>query len=231
MTKIKLTLSILFIFAGASLFAQQSEIRDVPAFTKLSLSTAAKLHLTQGNTQKVELKGSEEALKDVETEVRGGHLIIKRENSSWFSWSDSDELEIYVTVPKIEELNVSGSGKVYGKNKFETSDLEISVSGSGGVAIETDAKDLDLSISGSGQIELEGSAAHADISISGSGSLEAEDLKAVSYKIIISGSGSCKVNAEKSIDASISGSGSVYYKGNPANINSSTSGSGKIKKI
>lgn len=221
---------MLFILAGVSLFAQQSEVRDVPAFTKLSLSTAAKVHLTQGNTQRVELKGSEDALKDVETEVRGGHLIIKRE-SSWFSWSDSDDLDVYITMPKIDELNVSGSGKVEGTNKFETSDLEISVSGSGSVDIETNTKDLDLSISGSGKIELEGSASHADISISGSGSLEAEDLKAVSYKIIISGSGSCTVNAEKSIDASISGSGSVYYKGNPANINSSTSGSGRIKKI
>lgn len=231
MNKIKLILSVLSIFVGVSLFAQQSETRNLSAFTKLSLSTAAKVHLTQGSTQKVELKGSEDVLKDVETEVRGGHLIIKRKSTNWFKWSDSDDLEVYITMSKIDELNVSGSGKVYGKNKFETSDLEIGVSGSGGVDIETNTTDLDLSISGSGKIELKGSASHAKVSISGSGSLEAEDLKAISYKIIISGSGSCTVNAEKSIDASISGSGSVYYKGNPANINSSTSGSGKVKKI
>ncbi|MBL6447213.1 DUF2807 domain-containing protein [Fulvivirga sp. 29W222] len=230
MTKAKTLLLILFSLSTISLLAQQSEIREVSSFKELSLSTAGKVHLTQGSTQKVELKGSKDVLDNTETEVRGGRLIIKRKNSSWFGGSNGD-LEILITMTQVEELNVSSSGKIYGENMIKTDDLEVSVSGSGSVELNTMANDLDLSISGSGKILLEGTAKDVDISISGSGSLKAEELKSDSYKIKISGSGSCKVYAEKSIDASISGSGSVYYKGNPENVNSRSSGSGRIRKI
>ncbi|UII33008.1 DUF2807 domain-containing protein [Fulvivirga ulvae] len=231
MTQAKTTLLLLLSFSCISLFAQQSEIRELSSFNQLSFSTAGKVYLTQGSNQKVELKGSKEVLEKIETEVRGGRLIIKKESSGWFSWSDDGDLEVYITIPEIEEINISGSGKIYGKNTIKAGDMEISVSGSGSVNLNATVSDLDLSISGSGEISLEGTARYVDLSISGSGSLGAEDLKSDSYKIKISGSGSCKVFAEKSIDASISGSGSVYYKGSPSNINSHSSGSGKVRKI
>ncbi|ELR69107.1 hypothetical protein C900_05496 [Fulvivirga imtechensis AK7] len=214
-----------------SSYAQKSEVREVAPFSEIGLSTAGVVYLTQGSTQKVELKGSSEILEKIETEVRGGKLIIKHEGTGWFNWSKNDDLEIYITINKIEGLSVSSSGKIIGQNKFKTDRLELSVSGSGKIEAQTDSDDLDISISGSGKIELGGTASAVEASISGSGKIRAENLKARSYKVRISGSGSCEVYAEESIDARISGSGSIYYKGEPKHINSSTSGSGRIKKM
>lgn len=228
---VKPSLSIVLLLIAISSFAQKSEVRDLPPFSEIGLSTAGVVYLTQGNTQKVELRGSSEVLEKIETEVRGDKLIIKQEGTGWFNWSDNDDLEIYITVNKIEGLSVSSSGKIIGQNKFKANDMEISVSGSGKIEVQTESDDLDISISGSGKIELEGTASAVEVSISGSGKVGAEDLRAKSYKVRISGSGSCEVFAEESIDARISGSGSVYYKGDPKNVNSSTSGSGRIKKM
>jgi hypothetical protein len=78
---------------------------------------------------------------------------------------------------------------------------------------------------------LSGKGTDLEINISGSGSVDAESLEAENCVAKISGSGKCEVNASKSIDARISGSGSVYYKGDPVKVNSHSSGSGKVKKM
>lgn len=228
---IKFILPALLFFAAFSAFAQKSEIRDLPTFTEIGLSTAGTVYLTQGSTQKVELKGSPETLNKIKTEVKGDRLIIKNEDSGWFNSSSNDDLEIYITVSNINSLSVSSSGKILGQNAFKTDDLALSVSGSGKIELKTDSDDLDVSISGSGKVDLTGTASILEASISGSGKVRAEDLRTKSCKVKISGSGSCEVYAEESIDARISGSGSVYYKGDPKNVNSSTSGSGKIRKM
>jgi hypothetical protein len=52
-----------------------------------------------------------------------------------------------------------------------------------------------------------------------------------SCDIRISGSGDVEVNVKESLEANISGSGSVTYRGNPAHVNSHSSGSGKVRKM
>ena len=212
--------------------AQKKETRDVPTFTEISLRSGGKIYLTQGNSQKVELRGDRDVLDRVETEVRGGRLSISYKGSGkWFNWTEDKDFEAYITVKNIEGISVSGSGRIVGENKFTTDDLDLSVSGSGKMEIETTSRDVEMSVSGSGKIIVAGSAKRAYSTISGSGRIKAEDLKADSYKVRISGSGSCEIYAVDEIDARISGSGSVYYRGNPPRVNSSTSGSGRIRKM
>ena len=59
----------------------------------------------------------------------------------------------------------------------------------------------------------------------------AEEFVAKDYNISISGSGRATINLEGELDVRISGSGNVYYKGNPTGVNSSTSGSGKVRRM
>ncbi|MTI40551.1 head GIN domain-containing protein [Fulvivirga lutimaris] len=221
-----------FIFSALVAFAQDSEIRDVSSFDGISLGSSGTLFLTIGSEQKVELKGKSSVIEDIITEVRGSTLIIKQRNSSgWFSWSSSEDFDVYVTVPSIEALDVSGSGRIYGKSKIASSRLDLGVSGSGRMEIDVDASMIEASVSGSGRITVDGKGKDLEIHISGSGSVDAEHLAVENVEARISGSGRCEVNVSKSIDARISGSGSVYYKGDPDKVNSNTSGSGRVKKI
>ncbi|MEO1053841.1 MAG: head GIN domain-containing protein [Bacteroidota bacterium] len=211
--------------------AQEREKRNVDSFTRISFQTSGTLYLTQGNTQKVELVGSDDKLRKIETVVKGDKLIIRREGNGWKNWSSSGKLDIYITVKNIEGISVGGSGRVMGQNKFKTDDLRLSVSGAGKMELEVDAADVDFSISGSGRITISGNADNNDISISGSGKIDGEEFSCKAIDASISGSGSCRVNVSDRIDARISGSGSIYYKGNPSHVNASSSGSGKVKKI
>lgn len=218
---------VIALFVMTNMAYSQKETRNVSEFTKISFSVSGRLYLRQGNTQSLVLEGDD--LDEISTEVSGGKLRIKKKNSTW-NWGRS-KIDVYITVKNLEEINLSGSGKIIGETKFEVEDLELSISGSGDMKMDVYANRIETGISGSGSVELKGVSGQNRLSISGSGKFDAEDMEAESYKISISGSGSCRINVSKEIDARVSGSGSIYYRGNPDKVYNQSSGSGKIRKI
>lgn len=222
-----LSLTAFAFFVSIDSSQAQKETRDVDSFNKISFGISGNLYIKQGNTQSLVLEGDD--LDDIKTEVSNGKLRIKNKNSGW-NWH-RERVDVYITVRDLEGISLSGSGKVIGENTFKTGDLELSVSGSGEMELDIESDDVESGISGSGEIELTGMARTHHVSISGSGKLRADDLRVETYNIHISGSGSCRIYASKEIDASVSGSGSIYYKGDPDKVYSKASGSGKLRKI
>lgn len=223
-------LVIVFLLSCAGFTQAQRESRNVDNFNKVSLGVAADLYLTQGNTTSLSIEGDEDDLEEIITEVRNHTLVIRRKsNFHWFSWND--KVKIYLTVPEINAISLGGSGKILGTNQIHSDDLDISVSGSGHVDMEVNAERLSQNVSGSGSIELSGKSNEVELRISGSGNVDAEDLQADNYDVRISGSGRCRIYVMKSIMANISGSGHVYYRGNPDKVISNVSGSGKVRTL
>ncbi len=225
----KTQLTCLFLMVALSISAQRREV-DVDNFSEISFGLPGTLYLTQGDNDKVEIECSDESFERIEFKMDGSKLKIQNERGSWRNWNN-EKVKVYVTMRDIEGIRVSGSGDLIGENRFDTDDLYLIVSGSGSIEIRTNSEDVDLGVSGSGSIELNGSADSADISISGSGKVRAKDFEVGVCEVSISGSGSCYITALKEIDAQISGSGSVYYGGNPDRVRSNSSGSGKIRKL
>lgn len=224
-------LLIVITIFGSSSMAYQKENRDVETFTQISLRTSVNVYVTQGNTQKIELSGDRGDFEKLETKVRGGELIIDDKNKdNWRNWSGLD-IDVYITVKELDAISVAGSGDMVSKGKFKCDDLDISVAGSGDLEFEVDARDVDISIAGSGSVLLSGSSKMNKVSIAGSGKLDAEDMESNSYRISIAGSGRAKVHAKDEITSKITGSGSVYYKGDPSRVNNNSAGSGKIRKM
>lgn len=204
------------------------ENRDLAGFTKVSFGVSGDLYINFGTEFKVELEGEKALLDDIVTEVSGGKLVIKKEN---WRLNMNEKVTVYITMPAIKGLVVSGSGKALIKDAVKTDNLELSVSGSGKLVTEDiAATNLNCSISGSGDIILggRGNVTNADISISGSGNFNGEPLKIGAVKVVISGSGSCTCNVTESLKASVSGSGNVNYLGNPK-VDARVSGSGRIR--
>lgn len=212
-------------------FGQKRTV-DVGNFSELSLGISANLYLKQGSSTRVEIECDDDIFDEIEFELKGDQLVIKKEGNWNFGsgWRKS-EVTIYVTMNKIDELSVSGSGNMESEGKLTTNDVRLSVSGSGDMDLEMESDELDIRISGSGSIRLNGTAEEAEARISGSGRVKAEDMTVKTFEARISGSGSCYITATDEIDASISGSGSVYYSGDPKKINSNSSGSGKVRKM
>jgi hypothetical protein len=221
-------LTVIF-FAASLAFGQTKETRNVSDFTKVSFGVAGNLFINIGPEFKLVIEGDKKILDDVETEVTGDRLIIKKEN--WrFSFND-EKVTVNLTMPEIEGLGVSGSGKAQIMDPVKSDKLHLSVSGSGKLmTADLNVDELDCGISGSGDIILGsgGSIDNGTIGISGSGGFSGEEVEIDHLRVSVSGSGNCHCRAGDSLDASISGSGNVTYVGNPK-INARVSGSGHIR--
>ena len=206
----------------------EKETRNLSGFTKVNFGVSGDLYINIGSEFKVVLEGERSLLDEIETEVSGSKLVIKNEN---WHWHGNQKLTVYITMPELIGLGVSGSGKAEIKDAVKTENLDFSVSGSGRiVTADLALGKLIVGISGSGDVIVGGSgeAADADISISGSGNYSGETLKVANADFSISGSGSCKCNVTDNLEASVSGSGTITYIGSPK-IDARVSGSGRVK--
>ncbi|GGK73166.1 head GIN domain-containing protein [Rufibacter glacialis] len=209
----------------------EDETRSVAPFKKIGLAYPANVILRQGNTQSLRVEGDAEQLAQLVTEVQNGQLTIKRKDrQEWKNESSNKKrVTIYITVPQVEALSVSGSGSIKGEGTFKSATLDLAVSGSGAIQLQAHADKVSSRISGSGNIELKGEGKESTISVSGSGSMKGFEFKTNDAKVSISGSGSCEIHATTSLKSSISGSGRVWYEGSPT-IDTRVSGSGTVKK-
>jgi hypothetical protein len=228
-----ITLIIVLVLAGTQLLvAQTSQKREVSAFTEISLRIGANVHLKQGNTQSVEVKGKESTLGKLITEVSNRKLVIRYPNESFFSKWNPGTVDVYVTIPQIDGLSISGSGSILSDGMIESRILDVMVSGSGDVKLgDLKAEKVSATLSGSGNIHLLGkqSADEFKAVISGSGNIKASDFPANNVDVKIVGSGNCRVNSVKKLFVRLAGSGNVSYRGNPT-IDSSVAGSGTVKE-
>ena len=212
--------------------AQQREVRNVKGFTGISLSVSADIYLSQANDYKVEIEADADYLEKIETVVDGNILKIKNKDHFSFDFH-SKKVKIYISMPQVSSISISGSGDILAQTVIKTEDLKVKISGSGNVKIDNlSVKNLEMGISGSGDINLAGAdvAESASYSISGSGDIDNQNLQCKKVDIHVSGSGDVRVWVVDELNAKVSGSGDVYYKGRPV-VNANTSGSGGIHHI
>ncbi len=221
---------IMAISAGKT-FAQRDlpvEERKVEHFNRISVAVPGNVYLVQGPEYRVIAEGTDRVLENLITEVKDGRLLI-RTPSRW-RFRRTDELNVYITMPELEGITLSGSATVRVEEPLQAQKLSVIISGSGRVYIaELDAGELDVTVSGSGRLNI-GSGQKLErskIVISGSGRIEAADLPVGMMEALISGSGSCRVHVLSDLNVRISGSGRIIYSGNPV-IDARISGSGRV---
>ena len=220
--------AVMLISVGCIAQSNSREERDVSGFTGVGFGLAGNVYVKVGSGYDVTLEGNSNFLEDVETFVRNDKLIIRRQGH--FRLFNNERINVYITMPELKSLSISGSGKAIVESDLKTDRLDLSVSGSGRIELPSlRADELKCSISGSGDIAInKGKIGKAGLSISGSGSYIGEDAEIDEFDAGISGSGSCSCYVTGSLEASISGSGNVIYSGSPR-INVRSSGSGRVR--
>ena len=178
------------------------------------------VYITIPNIDAIGVAGSGDVV--AETKITSRELDL--------SVSGSGSLVLDADVTGSLDADVSGSGSIEFKGKCR--DFDSHISGSGRVKLNIAvAERASFGLSGSGKIYADGSAQEIKATISGSGEVLAANFTVDKCDVRISGSGDVEINVNKELDANISGSGSVTYKGNPAHVNSHSSGSGKVRKM
>lgn len=203
---------------------------DGTPFEGLATVGPQNLVVTTGEDHSVRWEGSSEALARLEVAVEDGTLTIRprRGIPRGFNWSRRDAPTFYITVPRLEWVEVAGSGDVR-VGRVEGGAFSGSIAGSGGLnigALEVD--EVDFSIAGSGDVAAAGKARHAKVSIVGSGDLRASGLNSSLATISIVGSGDVDLTVDRQADVSIMGGGDVDIAG-AATCSVSRMGGGDVR--
>ncbi|HRP56774.1 DUF2807 domain-containing protein [Agriterribacter sp.] len=190
--------------------AVQTEERNVNAFTKVATHGSTTIHIVQGADFEVKVKGYANLLPYLKTTVENGVLSVRYENTRNVR---NDNSEVFITMPVLTGLSSSGSGDMHAAGEFGSN------------------TNFDVNISGSADITVEkGAAENFVLHSSGSGSFNSFGFTSQNADIAISGSGTAKITVSQKLKVKINGSGSVYYKGDPATVDNDISGSGKVIK-
>jgi hypothetical protein len=230
-------ISILLALFALNIISAQSSIKgegdvvkqeiNLDDFDGIQLALNADIILLQGKSQKVVIEAQQNIIDNIKKEVNGDSWNIEYD----VKVKGSKDVTIYITIPEIENIAMSGSGSITSKGKFTgLDDVDIAMSGSGSINLGLEAEDVDFAMSGSGDVTLSGSGESFNIAISGSGEIQASDFSVTACAIAISGSGDVTVDVNGSLEVAISGSGNVKYTGD-AKVESRIVGSGDIVKL
>jgi len=207
------------------------ETRDVSSFDGVALAFSGDIIITQGSPQQVVIEADKNSMEIIETKMEGSKLVLKTRNGNWHNLGP---VKVYITMPAVGYLSVSGSGDMICETGIKTNEIDLEVSGSGSIRINMlEATEISSVITGSGDISVSGNGGEQnelDVTITGSGSFKAGDLAVGEADVNITGSGSATVNVVKELETNITGSGSVLYKGKPL-VNATATGSGKTRSV
>ena len=185
---------------------QITEERDVKSFDKIESSGSYDIYVQVGEEQSLEITFDDNLIDLITTRVSGKTLKISNRDS----YSSRNTCRVDITIPELEKVSLSGSG-----------DIEI---------VDLDETSFTFKLSGSGDLRASGRVEELEIRLSGSGDIDTRDLLADDTYCKISGSGSVKLHAKEYFEGTVSGSGNIYYYGEPEHISTHVSGSGRIKK-
>ncbi|KXX67721.1 GIN domain-containing protein [Flammeovirga sp. SJP92] len=165
------------------------------------------------------------------------------------------DFKLHIIIPEINKADVSGSANVTvtepvsGDGSFSTkvsgsrtidisgfddvfTTMNVDVSGSGSALIDDiTVRNLSANVSGSGNVQLQGMSSTFTARVSGSGNISDYNLISSDVDAQSSGSGSISFTCNDKLYAKVSGSGNILYKGNPTDVQTEVSGSGKIQKV
>ncbi len=182
-----------------------NETREVPSFHSVSLDGVGDIYLTQGSPQLVTIETHQSILNRLTTKVNNEELHIELQDCIEGS---IDQLDIRITIPDIERLDIAGVANIIGQNAFDLDDLELVIEGVGGIS-------------------MFGTTDRLKINSSGIGNVQVFQLNSNSCEVNLQGAGNVDVTAQQELNVVISGSGNVSFRGTPT-INSNISGSGML---
>jgi len=197
---------------------------DLTGFNGVNNSINAKVYVKQAENYKIEIKAQENIREAIRLSISNNQLILDFPCAN----VKHDGIEVWIEMPEINSLTVSGRGELKSENLIETSTLSTIISGVGKINVSANTAYLSSKISGSGIIQLNGTSTSANYEISGSGNILGFEMISDDVKVNISGSGKLECFANIALGVRISGSGNVFYKGYPTQHSFSVSGSGRV---
>lgn len=187
-----------------------SETRIVGDFTKIEANGSTDVTVVADDEYFVVVNGYSNLVPIYKTKVNGDRLILEFKEGYWNVRNNNITIEVH--TPYVDKVTVNGSGNIYVGSGYKYDRLDAHINGSGNIKI------------GGGIFK------YMDVNVNGSGNFNSEEADVNNVFVKISGSGDASVYVIDYLKVRVSGSGDVYYRGNPGTVDLDISGSGNVHK-
>lgn len=199
---------------------------DIIEFKTIYVGVPSKVFIIQDSIPKVEIETDDNLLDFIFVRVVDDQLQIESEKGIC-----PRRLNIRITNPTYKGIQIDGSADIIALSPISTNKIYIGINGSGDVLIDSiQTNRISIAINGSGDIRIGGIAEDFNAEINGSGDINAIKLLSNKVQVETNGSGDVYVNCLQELNISISGSGDVFYLGNPSTSHIEIKGSGRLKR-
>jgi len=236
----KIQVMLMAMLLSAILFAQRTindpnaEPRNLSGFHAIKISNAFTVYISQGNEDAVAISASKAEYREkIITKVENGVLIVKFDDDKkfWKNWNgDKQKLKAYISIKKIDRLNVSGACDVFFEDGLSAEELSIDLSGASDIHGKVEAKKLTIDLSGASDMTISGNAADVKVEASGASDFKGYDLITNYCDAKASGASSVNITVNKEINANASGASDVRFKGEGLIRNIKTSGASNVTR-
>ena len=181
-------------------------------FTKIYVPSIIDVVVKQGNTNSVTLEGSDNLIKYCDVNVSGNTLNVAMSKEAKNVNFRKFDVKVYVIAKNLDSISISGTGDVDFKGAFTTSNLGLSITGTGDITLPNlTATNLTVLIAGTGDVKAKGTCKKVKMTVTGTGDIEAA------------------LTGIDSLEASVAGTGDIELSGSAVNANYTVSGTGDIK--
>jgi hypothetical protein len=208
-----------------------TEIRNVSGFIGIKSSNGIDVFISQGTTERVEVKADAETMKHLKTVVKDGVLEIYMEKDwslGWSSWK-SRVTEVHITAKTINSIVASSGSDVKSVTKIKSNKLSTKSSSGSDLTLDVEANELTCESSSGSDSKLSGTAKTVYLKASSGSDIDAFDLTAEVCTAEASSGSDINISVSKQLKADASSGGDISYRGNPS-VSKEESSGGDVSK-
>ncbi len=179
-------------------------------FSKVDVSGAFVVRFRKGDTFKVVADGREEDMSDIDVRVNGKTLEVEIDRlGGLFNWDNRERVGLTITMPRIEELELSGASKANLIGFGPQNDLKIDLSGACRTVFDGDVKNLDVKLSGASNLVMRGRASQLEADLTGACKIEATGMQIDKANVSASGASRANLGQVTKLESNTSGASKV----------------------
>ena len=201
-----------------------TEERQLGAATGIIVEGTMNVVLTQGPTQLIQVKGDDNVLKYVQTYMSGSNIVFSIDGNKCFKKEST--IEVYVTLPSIQHVQLDSDGRINGSNSFKTDSLSILLRGFGNIDLQDTSRAVYVQSTGNGRVSMTGESTKLKIENRGQGVIQFQNFTTENAQVIVTNIGGVVVKVTQHLTGEISSAGNILYYGNPTTVDVLDNGSG-----
>ena len=232
MKKTILLLAMLQMFA-ISLFADGTTTKNYNFGTvkKITAGSIYEIEVTEGHGKEIKIVMDEYFEEYIEVKYLQGELILGMKTNLKINKKANGGVKVYLEMPTIEEIELSGAAKLTASGNFRTHELDIELSGATSVkGLEISGRELSIDCNGASSVSITGNFSNK-IETDASGASNVT-INGDSDELEMEASGASNIHVtgkHKYTQSSCSGASTIKLEGSTGYFKSETSGASSLK--